>query len=184
MLDTALELPGPSSIRFPKTPARHIGADEVGQGLTSRKIRDGDGSICLLGVGKLLEACELAASELEAEGRSATVWDVRVVSPADPAMLLDAAAHSLVVTAEDGVRFGGAGMFLVDALHQLADEQGLSVPDTRVLGVPRSFIAHGKADDILADLGLDGPGVASSVRRALGLRSGDRAGGPSAPPRT
>ncbi len=39
MLDTALELPGPSSIRLPKTPARHVGADEVGQGLTSRRTR-------------------------------------------------------------------------------------------------------------------------------------------------
>jgi 1-deoxy-D-xylulose-5-phosphate synthase len=182
MLHTALELPGPSSIRFPKTPARHVGPDEVGRGLTSRKTRQGDGSVCLLGVGKLLEACQVAARLLEAEGRSATVWDVRVVSPADPEMLLDAAAHGLVVTAEDGVRFGGAGMFLIDAMTQLAEERGLGVPATRILGVPRRYIAQGKADDILADLGLDGPGLARTARHALDATPDNRSNAPLAAP--
>jgi len=36
-----------------------------------------------------------------------------------------------------------------------------------VLGIPRQFLAQGKADDILASLGLDGAGVAESVRRAV-----------------
>ncbi len=38
-------------------------------------------------------------------------------------------------------------------------------PATRVLGVPRQYLAQGKADDILASLGLDGAGIAESVRR-------------------
>ena len=42
----------------------------------------------------------------------------------------------------------------------------LPSPVTRVLGVPRQFLAQGKADDILASLGLDGAGIAESVRRA------------------
>ena len=64
----------------------------------------------------MVAACLAAAEELALEGVDATVWDVRVVSPPDPAMLGDAAQHQLVVTAEDGVRFGGAGAFLVDAM--------------------------------------------------------------------
>jgi hypothetical protein len=35
------------------------------------------------------------------------------------------------------------------------------------LGTPVAFIAHGKADDILRELGLDGPGVAGEARRLL-----------------
>ena len=35
-------------------------------------------------VGKMLEACELAADELAERGVSATVWDPRVVKPLDP----------------------------------------------------------------------------------------------------
>ena len=46
------------------------------------------------------------------------------------------------------------------------DRPGLPAPATRVLGVPRQFLAQGKADDILASLGLDGAGIAESVRRA------------------
>jgi hypothetical protein len=38
-------------------------------------------------------------------------------------------------------------------------------PVVRVLGVPREYLAQGKPDDILASLGLDGVGIAESVRR-------------------
>jgi 1-deoxy-D-xylulose-5-phosphate synthase len=167
MLRAALELPGPSSIRFPKTAPRHVDEHEVGSGLAGRQLRSGDGSVCLLGVGKLVEACLHAADALALEGVAATVWDVRVVSPPDPAMLADAGRHALVVTAEDGVRHGGAGAFLVDAMTTGLEAQGRPGPASRVLGVPRRYIAQGKADDILGNLGLDGAGIAESVRRAL-----------------
>ena len=180
MLETAVGLPGPASLRFPKTPARHVPPEQVGRGMSARCVRRGDRQVCLLGVGKMVAACEAAATELATEGIEATVWDVRVVSPPDPAMLADAAAHRLVVTAEDGVRLGGAGMFLVDAMGQpAAAATGAGpaprtapitpgrVPPVRVLGVPRSFLAQGRPDDILARLGLDGPGIARSVRDAL-----------------
>jgi 1-deoxy-D-xylulose-5-phosphate synthase len=169
MLRTALELPGPSTIRFPKTAPRHIDESEVGEGLSARQLRSGDGSVCLLGVGKLVEACLVAADELAAEGIAATVWDVRVVSPPDPDMLADAARHSVVVTAEDGVRHGGAGAFIVDAVEASTASLALGQrgPITRTLGVPREFIAQGKADDILQSLGLNGTGIAESVRGAL-----------------
>lgn len=168
MLETALELPGPSTIRFPTTPARH---GEPGRGMEARLVREGDGSVCLLGVGKLLAACEKAADELAATGIEATVWDVRVVSPPDPAMLADAARHGAVVTAEDGLRIGGAGTFLAYAVAQAADETGMAAPPVTALGIPRAFLPQDRPDNILAGLGLDGPGVAASVRRVL---SGDR----------
>jgi len=169
MLRTALELPGPSTIRFPKTAPRHIDESEVGVGLSARQLRAGDGSVCLLGVGKLVESCLAAADELAAEGIAATVWDVRLVSPPDPDMLADAARHAVVVTAEDGVRHGGAGAFIIDAMESSTEALGLGQrgPVTRTLGVPREFIAHGKADDILGSLGLNGTGIAESVRGAL-----------------
>jgi 1-deoxy-D-xylulose-5-phosphate synthase len=165
MLRTALELPGPSTIRVPKSAPRHVEPGEAGGGLQARQLRAGDGSVCLLGVGKTVAACLHAADELAGEGIDATVWDVRVVSPADAAMLADAARHRLVVTAEDGVRHGGAGAFLIDAMAALVESAGLRSPATRVLGVPRQFLAQGRADDILASLGLDGTGLAESVRR-------------------
>ena len=165
MLRAALELSGPSTIRMPKTAPRHIGAGEIGQGLSAQRLREGDGSVCLLGVGKTLAACLDAAEELQGEGVNATVWDVRVVSPPDPDMLADAGRHRLVVTAEDGVRHGGAGAFLVDTMATQLESAGMVSPAVRVLGIPREYLAQGKADDILASLGLDGAGIAESVRR-------------------
>ena len=170
MLRTALSLPGPSAIRFPKTAPRHVSPEEVGTGLEAQRLRAGDGSVCLLGVGKMVAGCLAAADELATEGIDATVWDVRVVSPPDVVMLADAARHQLVVTAEDGVRHGGAGAFLVDALaaqveSTQVESSGVAGPRTRVLGIPREYLAQGKPDAILASLGLDGAGIAESVRR-------------------
>jgi 1-deoxy-D-xylulose-5-phosphate synthase len=165
MLRTALELPGPSTIRVPKTTPRHVDPDDVGSGLGARRLRGGDGSVCLLGVGKMVGACLSAADELAREGIEATVWDTRVVSPPDAALLDDAVRHRLVVTAEDGVRHGGAGAFLLDAMAAQAESASLPLPAVRMLGIPRQYLAQGKADDILASLGLDGAGIAESVRR-------------------
>jgi 1-deoxy-D-xylulose-5-phosphate synthase len=165
MLRTALSLEGPAMIRFPKTAPRHVAPDEVGEGLAAHRLRRGDGSVCLLGVGKMVGPCLAAADELAREGVDATVWDARVISPPDAAMLADAARHQLVVSAEDGLRHGGAGAFLIDAMAAQVESDALAMPAIRVLGIPRQFLAQGKADDILASLGLDGPGIAESVRR-------------------
>ena len=169
MLRTAIDLPGPAAIRYPTTPPTEHGPTSVGDGLDARRLRTGDRSVCLLGVGKLLTACRQAADELADAGVDATVWDVRVVSPPDPAMLADAVDHALVVTAEDGIRLGGAGTFLADALRKASADRGRVSPPVVNLGLPRAYIPQGRPDDILAGLGLDGHGVAGSVREALRL---------------
>jgi 1-deoxy-D-xylulose-5-phosphate synthase len=165
MLDTALGLPGPSSIRYPKTAARQVAPEEVGSGLSARKVREGDGSVCILAVGKMVEAAGEAAALLAEDGTDATVWDVRVVRPCDPAMIIDAGRHDLVVTVEDGIRTGGAGAFLADAVADLS--QTRVGPPVLVLGVPTSFLPHGKVDEILRHLGLDGPGIAAAIAKTL-----------------
>ncbi len=166
MLAEALTLDGPSMIRFPKTPAPWVAPGTVGSGRDARNVRAGDGSVCILAVGKMVTAAEEAARELEVEGIDVTVWDVRVVSDPDPVMVADAARHGAVLTAEDGVRQGGAGMFLAEALRQSCPQGG--APAVISLGIPRAYIPQDKPDRILARLGLDGPGLARSVRTALG----------------
>ena len=166
MLEQALSLSGPSVIRVPKTPAKLAGQGGIGSGMAGRLVRHGDGTVCVLAVGKMVAAAEDAAAILADAGIDATVWDVRVVAPPDPAMLADAASHSLVVTIEDGVRTGGAGTFLVDAMRSLPDLDR-PLPPVRMLGLPIEHIPHGKPDAILARLGLDAAGVAESVSSAV-----------------
>jgi 1-deoxy-D-xylulose-5-phosphate synthase len=165
MLESALGLDGPSSLRFPKTPSRVVSPRDVGEGLSARRLRRGDGAVCILAVGTMVEQALEAARLLSDTGVEPTVWDVRVVRPADPAMLLDAAGHALVVTVEDGVRIGGAGTHLADALGEL--EQGPRRPPVMCLGVPLDYIPHAKPARIHAQLGLDGPGIAAFTRQAL-----------------
>jgi 1-deoxy-D-xylulose-5-phosphate synthase len=158
------------AIRWPKTPARSVPDDEVGHGLHARRLRSGS-DVCLLAVGKLVASAEEAAALLAADGIAATVWDVRVVKPLDPAMIEDAAAHPAVVTVEDGLCEGGAGSALHHAIAELAAAEDRSAPPVTVLGTPVGFIAHGKPDAILADLGLDGAGIAARARSAVRDRS-------------
>ncbi|HUQ63421.1 MAG TPA: 1-deoxy-D-xylulose-5-phosphate synthase [Acidimicrobiales bacterium] len=169
MLDEALARDdGPVALRYPKGPARQVPASEVGSGLSARLVTRGT-DVCILAVGKLVEAAEEAAIRLARHGVHATVWDVRVVKPLDPAMVADAAAHPLVVTAEDGVRDGGAGAAAVAAVAAVAAERNDGPgPSVVVLGIPDQYLAQGSPASILAELGLDGEGLAASVLAALG----------------
>jgi 1-deoxy-D-xylulose-5-phosphate synthase len=147
---------GPVAIRWPKSGAR---TGTPGRGLRATRLRRGR-DVCLLGVGRLLGACLEAACLLEAAGMRATVWDVRAASPLDPAMVADALGHPTVVVAEDGLVEGGVGAAVASALR---DRSTGIAPTVLTAGVPREYVPHGKADDILALFGLDGPGIAARV---------------------
>jgi 1-deoxy-D-xylulose-5-phosphate synthase len=162
MLHDALELcDGPAMIRYPKGAARQVSDHEVGSGFQARLVRSDAGArVCLIGIGKMLANCEKAAEMLAAEGVACTVWDARLVQPLDQEMLASCRRHELVVTVEDGVREGGAGM-------SIGDQVSTATTRVEVLGVPVKFMPHGKPDRILANLGLDADGIAAAIRKAL-----------------
>ncbi|MTV27035.1 1-deoxy-D-xylulose-5-phosphate synthase [Nitriliruptoraceae bacterium ZYF776] len=168
LLVTAVELEGPVSVRFPKgaaVSAADLGLDGPGEALAARQVRDG-ADACLLSVGDRLGACLEAADTLAAEhDLEVAVWDVRSVRPADRAMLEAAAAAPLVVTVENGYVAGGAGAHLADRLVELAGVR--EAPPVLRLGVPDAYLQHAKPAQILAELGLDGAGVAAAVRKVL-----------------
>jgi 1-deoxy-D-xylulose-5-phosphate synthase len=153
---------GPVVIRYPKGKARSVDASRVGSGLSALKLAGGDGSIAVLAVGKMVGAAESALPLLEAAGIRATVYDVRSCAPLDAAMIADAASHRCVLTVEDGIRDGGIGSLIADAVHAVSPHV---VVDS--LGVPTKFIPHNKPDVILASLGLDAAGIAASAQRLL-----------------
>ena len=69
-------------------------------------------------------------------------------------MIADALRHRRVVTVEDGLRDGGIGMSIDDAITAAGGG-----PDVTVLGVPTKFIPHAKPDAIHSALGLDADGI-------------------------
>jgi 1-deoxy-D-xylulose-5-phosphate synthase len=167
MLEDAMHADGPVALRWAKTPARHAGPGEVGQGRTARKVREGNG-VAILAVGKMVDAAADAAALLESRGIDATVWDVRVF-PLDARMLNDARRHPLVVTAEDGIAEGGIGNAVASALARM--DGGGPFPPVMTLGTPLAYLPHGKPADLLANLGLDGPGIAASVSKAFDVHA-------------
>ncbi len=166
MMGDALQLAdsGPVAIRYPKGRAREVGEREVGSGLAARQLLDdGAKNICILAIGKLVGAAAEAAATLAATGINITLWDVRSCAPLDPVMIADAATHNIVITAEDGIRDGGIGMAIADAIYTSPNTNA----SVHVLGVPTKFIPHAKPDAILAQLGLDATGIVNLVTELL-----------------
>jgi 1-deoxy-D-xylulose-5-phosphate synthase len=169
MLHDAMSLAdtGPVVIRYPKGNARQVAEHEVGAGLNARRMAtDPAKALCILAVGKMVGAAENAVAALAQSGIAATLWDVRSCVPADAAMIRDAAEHRRVITLEDGIRDGGIGFLLADAITALAPT---TAPTITVLGLPTRFIPHAKPDVILAKLGLDAAGIERVAREMLAL---------------
>ena len=166
MLGEALSITsGPCAIRFPKGAARRVPPEQVGLGPDRPPRPPGRRRVHPRGRQAGRGGRGRRAPARRAGGDRATVWDVRVVKPLDPDMICDAARHPLVVTAEDGVRDGGAGAAMADAIADL-DESRQS-PPVLVLGTPDRYIPQAKPAQIHAELGLDGPGIAASVMKTL-----------------
>ena len=174
-LRTAMNIKnGPSSIRYARGVARQVDATQVGSGFNARKTvtpgiiessaaDDNKSNVCILAVGRLLEAAEGAAAMLRAEGIGTTVWDPRCVKPLDPQMIDDAARHALVVTVEDGLRDGGIGSYMADAITEARLASHSAAGPIVIIGVPNRFIPQGKPARILSDLGLDAAGIYATV---------------------
>jgi 1-deoxy-D-xylulose-5-phosphate synthase len=179
LLEVAVDLAGPVLLRFPKgavVPRAQLGppAGPVA-GLAARRLREG-GDGCILAVGDRAAAALAAAEELAVDGIEFSVFDVRSVRPADPAMIAAAAASPLVITVENGVASGGAGAYLAECIEAVRGV--VAAPPVVRLGVPTVFLPHGDPKVLLADLGLDVPGIVAAGRRAhLAVATGARRAG-------
>ena len=165
MLATALSMSTPTALRFPKTLPKPFDG-KVGDGLGAREVRRGDGSLCVLAVGKMAPAAYKALELMGEEASKVTLYDVRVLPP-DAAMIDDALSHERVVSVEDGTRHGGAGTLMVSALRSRAQDLARPFPTTRILGTPRAYLEQHRPDKLLAELGLDPKGLAAAFTRLL-----------------
>jgi 1-deoxy-D-xylulose-5-phosphate synthase len=114
--------------------------------------------------GSLLHTCLQAADRLAEEGIDFGAINARFVKPLDTATILQAVRDCpLVVTVEEGVLMGGFGSAVLEA----ASDAGLDASRIRRLGIPDHFIEHGSRSELLADLGLDVPGMVRACRQWL-----------------
>ena len=161
MLDWALEQPGPVAIRYPKTVVeRHAGPRAPIVAGRSEPLVDGaDGLI--LACGTLLGAALDAAKHLRDEGLEVSVINARFVKPLDTQGILERIeAAPWVVTVEENALPTGFGSAVLEAV---SDARLACGPIVR-LGLPDRFVEHGERGELLAELGLDAAGIASTCR--------------------
>jgi 1-deoxy-D-xylulose-5-phosphate synthase len=156
MLDLALTLPGPASIRYPKADAEHVERQvapvELGR---AEVIRWGDDGM-FLACGALLHTCVAAAARLRADGLDVGVINARFVKPLDRETMLAALRRaSFVVSVEEGTLEGGFGSAVLEA----ANAAGVDARHLLRLGIPDRFIEHGEREELLADLDLTVDGL-------------------------
>lgn len=152
MMKTALELPGPSAIRYPRGAVAGVARKAEPQVLPVGKAEVlADGSdVAILGLGPMITMARELGARLDRDGFSAAVVNPRFVKPLDRALIEQYARRvAAFVTFEDHVKMGGFGSAVIEAL----DEMGLAVPVVRI-GWPDHFIEHGKVDALRAKYGL------------------------------
>jgi 1-deoxy-D-xylulose-5-phosphate synthase len=149
---------GPSVVRYPKGAVGEdlpVVAQVKGIDLLHRVA---GARILVVGVGPLARCAVEAAVHAGHEGVGVTVADPRWVLPVDPALVALCADVDHVVVAEDGLRDGGVGSAVADALA----DAGIRAQVHR-LGVPTEFIPQGRREEILRRCGLTAPELARTL---------------------
>ena len=159
LLSTAYAQDHPVTVRYPrgagigKPVSTDLQALPFGR---AELLRQGRG-VAILAFGPLLyEALKVA------ETLDATVVNMRWAKPLDLAMLQQVAAqHERLITLEDGVRRGGAGAAVLEALQDM----GLHQP-VLVMGFEDAFTEHGDAKELMAHYGLTAAGIQQRMAQA------------------
>jgi len=152
MMKTALQLPGPSAIRYPRGAVAGVTRKPEAEVLPLGKAEVlADGSdVAFLGLGPMTSMAWELAGRLERDGYSAAVINPRFIKPLDREMIETYARRvAAFVTFEDHVKMGGFGSAVLEALEEI----GSKVPVVRI-GWPDQFIEHGKIDDLRARHGV------------------------------
>ncbi|HEX7279056.1 MAG TPA: 1-deoxy-D-xylulose-5-phosphate synthase [Solirubrobacterales bacterium] len=170
MLHTAVAHDGPAALRYPrgaaegaKLPAKPklipIGQGEV--------LAEGE-RVALLGYGYGVSVAREAAEILAKHGLKATVADARFAKPIDGDLAERLAReHELVVTIEENALLGGFGSAVLEHLEDaFAEAPGERARVLRV-GLPDSYVTHGKPALLRAEVGLTGDSVADRVLSSI-----------------
>lgn len=164
MLEKALDLPGPSAVRYPRgavtgRPASSSPPIEVGRGEMLRAGTD----LTIAAIGQTVWSAMEAAERLAAAGISTAVLNMRFVKPLDAALIAEAAERcGRILTAEENSLACG----LFGAVSEAVVGLPKPVP-VRGLGLGDSPVLHASPQRQRAILGLDADGIERAVLEFL-----------------
>jgi 1-deoxy-D-xylulose-5-phosphate synthase len=170
MLHTAIAHDGPAALRYPRGAAEGALLPDKPELLPIGKgelLAAGD-RVALLGYGYGVTVAREAAEILKKHGLEATVADARFAKPIDGEMAEGLAReHELLVTIEENVLPGGFGAAVLEHLEDaFAEAPGERARVLRI-GLPDSYVTHGKPALLRAEVGLSGESVADRVLSSL-----------------
>lgn len=147
---------GPVVIRYPRGSSVHSDWEStfseirVGEGRCLRKGSD----VAIISLGHPGNDALAAAEELQRNGISAAVYDMRFLKPMDTKLLdeIAAAGFRRIVTVEDGVRMGGFGEAVME---YLAEKHPAETAKVCILAIPDQFVSHGSVAELKADCHID-----------------------------
>ena len=157
----------PSVIRFSKGAIPQDFVALAREGCVDVLARHGNLELCIVAIGSFAQLGIDVSEGLKAQGIGVQVLDPRWVKPIPQYVLDQAAKATLVVVIEDGIRSGGVGAALSQALR----DSNVDVP-LRNFGTPLAFLGHAKRSSILADLGLTPQSITRSITEWMA--SGER----------
>ena len=151
----------PTAIRFPKGA---VGSDvEAIDSLSfGERIYGQIGAeVTIVSVGALAKSAIEAAKTLTESGLSVEVIDPITALPVSSELIDYLATANMVVTVEDGLVDGGIGQAICAQLAAESTGPAISI------GIPKQFLTHKTRSTWLAELGLDGSGIAAAITNRL-----------------
>jgi 1-deoxy-D-xylulose-5-phosphate synthase len=169
MLAFALQLPGPSAIRYARGnapgPGELLGWDgrrtavELGRAEPLRSGADG----AILAYGHMVQTALEAAALLAKQGIQVEVVNARFCKPLDECTVLALAdRHDRVVTLEDHAASGGFGSAVLECVAR----HGPVRAQFQVMGVPDQILEHMSRAQVLEQCGLTAQDVAARFERS------------------
>lgn len=165
---TALAHNGPVAIRYPRGAGYGVALKstpevfEIGTG----EVLEQGSKVAVIAVGSRVQpALEVSREVAQETGVQATIFNARCVKPLPEKQLLElVATHDQLLLIEENALMGG---FSSGVLEMLSDHNALNGIIIRRLGIPDSFVEHGKQKELRALLGIDKEGIRKVLSEML-----------------
>ena len=160
LLSTGYKYEGPAAVRYPRGTGPNVEIDkdlepiEIGK---SNLVINKDSEIIILNFGALMDISKNVAEKLDC-----SLVDMRFVKPLDINFLKKIKDKKLVITIEDGSRYGGAG----SAVQEWYVDNDLNVT-IKSFGIPDEFIEHASRDEMIKMASLNEDAVLDQIKKLI-----------------
>ncbi len=160
LLSTGYKYEGPAAVRYPRGSGPNVEIDkdlepiEIGK---SNLVMDRDSEIIILNFGALMHISKSVGEKL-----GCSLVDMRFVKPLDTSLLKKIKDKKLIITVEDGSRYGGAG----SAVQEWYADNNLNV-SIKSFGIPDEFIEHASRDEMIMMASLNEDAVLDQIKKLI-----------------